>query len=384
MPMPNVVSTEAYLKENKFWNFTEVTGEEGEEEAELILCGDIASQESWWRDTITPGIFDRELKALGDVKKITVRINSGGGDVFAANAIYARLKDHKAHIVVKVDGWAASAATIIVMAGDETYITRNGVFMIHDPKSFMCGYYGAQDCVKMSNTLETIKQAIINGYADKTGRKQEEISQLMSDETWWTGEDAVNNGFIDKLSFLNESEEEESENVIDAGLYVVNKVTMNSSFKNMPDNIKGLFKVVNSTPAINNKTPIKNKESEEKKEMAVEIKNVNDLTNAYPDLVKEIVNTAITGERNRIKAIDEVTLEGYEDLATEAKYEKPITAEALSMQIIAQAKKDGTSFMAKQEEDINNSGVNNVGNAGNPNEGKTNSFEALLDSVFPQ
>lgn len=79
----------------------------------MLLYGPISSQQSWWEDRVTPQQFNKELAALGDVSEIVVRINSGGGDVFAANAIFTRLKDHTAKITVKIDGWAASAATII-------------------------------------------------------------------------------------------------------------------------------------------------------------------------------------------------------------------------------------------------------------------------------
>ena len=131
-------------KNNRFWDFV-ARNSEADAPAELILYGDISSGNSWYDDEITPKQFDEELKALGDVDEITVRINSGGGDVFAANAIYTRLKDHKAKINVKIDGWAASAATIIAMAGDTIQIPASGVFMIHNPKMGVLGYYSAAE-----------------------------------------------------------------------------------------------------------------------------------------------------------------------------------------------------------------------------------------------
>ena len=103
--------------------------------AEMLLYGEI-SEYSWYGDEITPSIFNQELKDLGAVDEITVRINSGGGDIFAAVAIYTRLKEHKAKISVKIDGWCASAATIIAMAGDTIEISVGGVFMIHDQPAY--------------------------------------------------------------------------------------------------------------------------------------------------------------------------------------------------------------------------------------------------------
>ncbi len=115
---------------------------DGEEEktAELLLYGEI-SEYSWYGDEITPAVFNADLKGMGAVDEITVRINSGGGDVFAAVAIYTRLKEHKAKISVKIDGWCASAATIIVMPGDTIEISGGGIFMIHVPAARVLGYY---------------------------------------------------------------------------------------------------------------------------------------------------------------------------------------------------------------------------------------------------
>lgn len=112
-----------------FWSFRAAADDNAA--PELILYGDIAS-ETWWGDEVTPRQFTEELSALGTVPEIVVRINSGGGDVFAANAIYTRLKDNPAKITVKIDGWAASAATIVAMAGDVIEIPANGVFMVQD------------------------------------------------------------------------------------------------------------------------------------------------------------------------------------------------------------------------------------------------------------
>ena len=112
----------------KFWNFTR--NEDGV--PELLLYGSI-SENSWWGDNVSPKRFKEDLDNLGNVSEIVVRIYSGGGDVFAANAIYSMLKDHPAKITVKIDGLAASSATFVAMAGDEILMARNAYFMIHLP-----------------------------------------------------------------------------------------------------------------------------------------------------------------------------------------------------------------------------------------------------------
>ena len=158
---------QAQPKNKHFWSFRAAAEENAA--PELILYGDIAS-ETWWGDEVTPRQFSDELTALGPVPEIIVRINSGGGDVFAANAIYTRLKDHAAKITVKIDGWAASAATIIAMAGDVIEIPGNGVFMVHKAKMGLCGYYGDSDLSKMMEEITVINNSIVNGYALKTGK----------------------------------------------------------------------------------------------------------------------------------------------------------------------------------------------------------------------
>ena len=148
-------------RQNRRINTFGTSSASGDNPPELILYGDIAS-ETWWGDEVTPRQFTEELDALGAVPEIVVRINSGGGDVFAANAIYTRLKDNTAKITVKIDGWAASAATIIAMAGDSIEIPGNGVFMVHDPALGLLGYFNETELAKMTDELKVIKQSIVN------------------------------------------------------------------------------------------------------------------------------------------------------------------------------------------------------------------------------
>ena len=171
--MEKTATPQAKPKNKHFWNFQPASGDNP---PELILYGDIAS-ETWWGDEVTPRQFTEELDALGAVPEIVVRINSGGGDVFAANAIYTRLKDNAAKITVKIDGWAASAATIIAMAGDSIEIPGNGVFMVHDPALGLLGYFNETELAKMTDELKVIKQSIVNAYTLKTGRTRRTLPQ---------------------------------------------------------------------------------------------------------------------------------------------------------------------------------------------------------------
>ncbi len=247
---------------------------------------------------MTPQQFNKELAALGDVPEIVVRINSGGGDVFAANAIFTRLKDHTAKITVKIDGWAASAATIIAMAGDTIKIARNGVFMIHDPAMTVWDTFRAEDFEKMADELKVIKQSIVNTYAMKTGMGADEIAALMSEEKWWTGDEAVTNGFCDELMF-----EEASTVVENSSKIVVNSTPIDiSAFKTVPKML--LNSPHNPGGLINISAAAKNKPKEEKEMAAVEnIGTVDALKAAYPDLVATIQNEAAAAATAAEKAV---------------------------------------------------------------------------------
>ena len=362
---------------NKFWDF--IPGTETNP-PEMLLYGPISSQQSWWEDRVTPQQFNKELAALGDVPEIVVRINSGGGDVFAANAIFTRLKDHTAKITVKIDGWAASAATIIAMAGDTIKIARNGVFMIHDPAMTVWDTFRAEDFEKMADELKVIKQSIVNTYAMKTGMGADEIAALMSEEKWWTGDEAVTNGFCDELMF------EEANTVVEnSSKIVVNSTPIDiSAFKTVPKML--LNSPHNPGGLINISAAAKNKPKEEKEMAAVEnIGTVDALKAAYPDLVATIQNeaaaAATAAERSRIKAIEDMAGGNYADIVSDAKFVNPCTAEQTAMKIIAEQNKQGGQYIQNRNADADASGVNGVAGAAGGGEDGKNPFDAAIDAL---
>ena len=180
-------------KGKKFWKFN---AKENSDEGELLLYGDI-SDSTWWGDEITPKNFKEELDSLGDIKTLNVYINSGGGDVFAGQAIYSMLKRHSATVNVYVDGLAASIASIIAMAGDSVKMPKNAMLMVHNPWSFGMG--NANDFRKLADDLDKVRESMISVYEDKTGMEKESIVELMDAETWMTAEEAVEFGFADEI-----------------------------------------------------------------------------------------------------------------------------------------------------------------------------------------
>jgi ATP-dependent Clp protease protease subunit len=160
----------------KFWNWVrnEDTGART-----LVLNGQI-SDETWYGDEVTPGLFREELNAgEGD---ITVWINSPGGDVFAAAQIYNMLKEYSGKVEVRIDGMAASAASVVAMAGDKVSMSPVAMMMIHNPMTVAMGDHKAfQQAMDM---LEEVKESIINAYELRTGLSRARISHLMDSETW--------------------------------------------------------------------------------------------------------------------------------------------------------------------------------------------------------
>lgn len=180
----------------KFWNWVD-------EANELRLTGPIAS-ESWFGDEVTPEQFREELgKHPG---KITVYINSPGGDVFAASEIYTMLLERRGEITVKIDALAASAASVIAMAGGTVLMAPTAYLMIHDPLTCVMG--NKADLKEAIKTLEEIKEGLINAYELKTRMSRDDISALMEKETWMSAYSAMELGFADGIIGEEEKPEE--------------------------------------------------------------------------------------------------------------------------------------------------------------------------------
>lgn len=174
---------------NKFWNWSVSASGDNE----LILDGDIA-KDSWWDDEVTPKLFREELaKYPGDV---TVRINSNGGDVSAGVAIYNYLAEHEGTVTIKVDGMAASIASLIAMAGDKIIMLPGSMMMVHLPWTYAAG--NADDLAQVIESLQKFGESIVPIYVARTGLSEERINELLKAETWMTAQDAVELGFADE------------------------------------------------------------------------------------------------------------------------------------------------------------------------------------------
>ncbi len=167
----------------------------GNDSAEIYLYGAIGGD--WFGEGVTAKQFADDLKALGSVKTIDLRINSEGGSVFDGKAMYSLLNEHKAKIIVHIDGLAASAASFVAMAGDEIQIAEGGFVMVHN--AFMIAVGDAREMRKSADMLDTVNNTIIDVYTTRTKGDRKAIAKLMDDETWMTSAEAVKNGFADKM-----------------------------------------------------------------------------------------------------------------------------------------------------------------------------------------
>ena len=277
----------------EFWKFKN----NADGAAELLLYGEI-SDASWYGDEVTPKKFADDLAACGG-KALTVRVNSPGGDVFAAQAIYSQLKAYTGKVTVKIDGMCASAATVIACAGETVIMPSNTIYMIHNPKSAMLGYYDAVQLGKVSDRLTTVKQTIVNVYMGRVGNALSEVQvkHKMDSEEWMTADKAKEYGFVDEIT-----DGIPIENRWEDNLLIVNSVSCKlDRFENvadlraiLPEKKKRSDTIMGMT-ATEALAAIKNLLTGENKEAQTQEAQQN---------VKDVRAAAVAQERARMAALD--------------------------------------------------------------------------------
>jgi ATP-dependent Clp protease protease subunit len=275
------------LQGKKFWQFKA----KGNNTGDLMLYGDIADA-TWWGDEVTPKDFKADLDGLGNISDLNVYINSGGGDVFAGQAIYSMLKRHNATVNVYVDGLAASIASIIAMAGDKVIMPKNAMLMVHNP--WTGGMGNANDFRKLADDLDKIGESLIAVYQDKTGMDKEKIIELLDAETWMTAEEAVANGFADEIE-----EDKQIAASINDKTFAINGLNVDiSRFKN--------FRKDKLTPS-NKLDEIENKVNSLEK--TVSGLKISDIVNSIEGLKEMIISQSKITEKREEKTKDNLQLE---------------------------------------------------------------------------
>lgn len=199
----------------KFWNWVR----NDNDERILMLNGEI-SNETWFGDEITPKEFRGELNS--GQGKVTVWINSPGGDCFAAAQIYNMLMEYSGPVDVHIDGIAASAASVIAMAGNHVAISPVGMMMIHNPATVSIG--DEREMKKAIEMLSEVKESIINAYELKTGLPRKQLSNMMNAESWMNAKKALELGFADSILYDGDDEDDEPEGMIFSRAAVTNSL----------------------------------------------------------------------------------------------------------------------------------------------------------------
>ncbi|CAM4111455.1 head maturation protease, ClpP-related [Mesobacillus thioparans] len=269
---------------------------------------------------------------------LEVEINSGGGSVFDASEIYAALKDYPGKVTGKIVGIAASAASVIAMAADKLLMAPTGQIMIHNASVRTQGDHRVMD--HTADFLRNTNQTIANAYRLKSGKEYDELLAMMDKETWLTPQQALDHKLIDEIMFEGQVSDFVASADPQTGMLP----------KEVIEKVRNEMKSYTSaTNQVSN--PIVTPKDEEEKE----IMNLEQLQNDHPDLYKQILNNGIdqgvTSERNRMKAIDDLSLPGYEEIINAAKYDSGISAEAVAVEIVKANKQQGLNYLSGAKDD---------------------------------
>ena len=349
--------------------------------AEITMYGEVVEKRptNWWTGRPIDGNFIvlndflDDLEALATCSNINVRINSVGGDMNAGVVICNRLRELSAHITTINDGLAASAASLIFMAGDTRKIYPGSIVMIHGAAVLLWDYYQEQDVQKVAGMLRAYNQSGINIYVERTGMDEAEIRQMVEAETWMTGQEAVDKGFATEVISEAEGEEPITMKLSPDRTRMMfgGRAVAACLFGKIPDSIQQMTEAEYAAFAADTRETAPamtggNNNSENGGNASMEIKNVDELRNAFPEFVQQIENSAraagATAERQRIQGIESIeNAVGDAEMIHNAKYgEQPMNAQELAFAAMQKQAKIGANMMAGMEADAAASGAANV------------------------
>lgn len=350
-------------------------------DAEITMYGEIVQEQprDWWTDEPIEGMyialdqFLEDLKTIADAKRITVRINSVGGDAYAAITIHNRLKELKAEITVIVDGVAMSGGSLIMCAGDTVKVNPSSLIMIHKCWVFLFGGYNSSELRKIADSNDAVDKAQAAIYKNKSGMSEEDVLALMENETYMTGEEAIEKGFADELMEGGKLEIAAS---ADKRTLFVNgrKMRLDLAGITLPDELNIPTVKPAKADEINKKMPVKPGSEGGNEPMA---NTIEELRAEYPELTKQLeaeakaaapavpdtsVEEAVKAERERQQEIDEIAPAVNDaDLVHEAKYgEKPCSAQELAFRAMQKQSKQGEQHTANTAADYQASNATKV------------------------
>ena len=295
-----------------------------------------------------------------------VRIRNATGTMLAGTvqkaydllAIANRMKDLDAEVITIADALCASAAVAIFEVGNTRKVYSGSQIMIHEPSCYIYGRYDVQGIKKVAKQLEAGKKSLVKTYQERTGRSSDDLEKMIAEDSWMTGQEAIDEGFADELM----------EGTVDAGITEDKKAVISNgvrfpaeAFFSMPKNLRVIKADPGMRPdAIQNKGGNEKVNKEELKKSDPELYNsiLADGKTGQDDAVK----AAVDAERKRIQEIDEIAASiGDKKLIEEAKFgETPMDAKTLAFEALKKQKTLGNQFLRNQAEDTQNSGVDNV------------------------
>ena len=347
----------------------------GDSKAEIMIYSSI-SPYRWGDDdpTVTSRDFDKELKALGDVEEITIRINSPGGAVNEAVAIRAALMKHPARKIIDIEGSCDSAATLIAcLPGAHVRMAKGSDYMIHRCSWIAWGHADAM--LSAYNSMINTDNDMADIYAQRTGKTRDECLNLMTATTWYTADTAKENGFVDEIIQGAEAEEEEeiAACAMDADVYGL----MQECYDNVPEHPIREAKAPETEPA----EPVRNEQtavaagdsSENTGETQEERKDTMELKDATAEVIQQenpaaadaIRKEAVEAERNRRKAILTLKPKGakWDKLAEDAIANGDSEADFLRA-IIAEQEKTGEEYLSNRQAETKPADKIGAGDAG--------------------
>ncbi len=321
------------------------------DEAEILVYGDICSDAWKWSESDVSALdFDKHLKAAKEKKKLVLRINSPGGEVFQAVAMRTMLTNAKnPQIEIHIDGLSASAATLLCcVPGAKVCIAEGAEYMIHNPWTYALG--GARDFENIAQRLRTTEESMRGIYGKRSGQEEAQITAWMDDETWFSAEDAVKYGFADEV--MNQT-------AVAASVSPDMMKTMRALYKKVPQNIgvrDGEEEKQPKEPVSHEAPPVAGGESsehtldQEEEHMDIKDLTVEQLRENNAALLQSIQEEGIRAERERVAEIDALTEPGYEEMAAQAKAKGD--SPAVFLKAVVEAKKGkAAAFLSGRREE---------------------------------
>lgn len=372
---------------NKFWN---VVTSNDTDSAEITLYGDVLDSlpRDWWTNEviegqyITPEGFMDDLAAVRGKSEVVIKLNSCGGDVYTGIAIHNALKGLSGHKTVIVEGIAASAASVIACAGDEVQVYPGSIMMIHGVSTMFADWMTLADLKKAVKSVDAVERSLAAIYSTKTGIEAEAVRNMMANELWMTGAQAIEKGFADTML---------GDNGMTASLSADKKMLLVAgvrhdvhAFHNIPGNIPVAITGSDAEPV----TAGNKNQNQEVIQMTEK-----ELRAQYPELVAQIENAAMdrarpeaaAAERKRIQEIESIEAQiADKDLINAAKYgEHPQNAAQLAFEAMKKNAQLGQNFLQNLKSDANASGsakVESVPNGGNSDKGESEAVKVMTNA----